>query len=393
MSRVTFAGVEFKNPFVVASGPLTSSVKLLQLAEQHGAAGASIKLTMREPPFEGQLRAVVIPRLGMIHASERRLNLDEGLQLLNEAKEKTSLRLFANITSETGALEEWVDLARAFAQSGADFIEANLCCPMIGLDQAHKGKKQGKLRGGAVAGEDPELIFQIAHAISSEVSVPLVCKLTPTPPSLVEAALAAEEGGAKGLHVFGGPSLVLPPLDLERGGVPLYPLVEGACYGFLAGPAIKFASYKRVAEVKSVVKIPVIGSGGITTWRDAVEMMMWGADLVSACAAIMTDGFEVITNIVDGIERYAQQKGIQSCSDIVGSALKFLRPASQVRVIKGYATVDESLCIGCRTCEEIGHCSAISIIEGVARVKKEACIGCGICRSLCPQGAIELIAE
>lgn len=391
MPKVLFAGVEFKNPVLVASGPLTSSVKLLQEAERHGAAGASTKLTMRHPPA-GQLRAYVDTELGMIHASERRLSLEEGVRLIEEAKATTSLKLFANITSETGVLEEWVALAEACAKAGADFIEANLCCPMIGLDQAHIGKHSRGSQGGAVAGEEPELVFRISRAITTQVSVPLVCKLTPTVPSMVEVAVAAQEGGAKGIAVFGGPSLVLPPLDLERGGVPMYPLVEGACYGFLAGPSIKYASYKRVAEVKCAVSLPVIGSGGISSWRDAVEMMMWGADLVGVCASVMMHGFAVLQDIVEGIERYLQERNLDSYSAIVGAALRFLRPASEVKVVPGYAVVDVDRCVGCGRCARIGHCSAISLVNGKATVAQEACIGCGMCYFLCPYHAIKLVA-
>jgi len=389
MKAISFAGVEFKNPFVVASGPLTASVDLLRLAEEHGAAGASIKLTMARPPFPGQLRAFIVPEGGMIHASERRLSLSEGLDLLRQAKETTSLRLFANITSETGSLEEWVHLAVEFAKAGADLIEANLCCPMIGLDQAQRQLAVEGLRGGAVTGEDPELVYRIAKAISSEVDIPLVCKLTPTVPRLIEVGQAAAEGGARGLAVFGGPSLALPPVDLES-GKPLYPLLEGACYGFLAGPVIKYASFKRVAELKSAVDLPIIGSGGISNWRDAAEMMMWGADLVSACASIMLKGFQVIQEIVDGLESYIQRRGLNGYKALVGTALEYLRPSHQVEVVPGYAVVDEKLCVGCGQCEKIGHCSAITLIDGVAHVVKEKCIGCGICESVCPKGAIHL---
>lgn len=393
MEPISFLGVELKNPFVVASGPLTSSLKLLQLCETHGAAGASLKLTMRSPPFYGQLRAVVIPNVGMIHASERRLGLEEGVKLLVEAKEKTSLKLFANVTSESGDLEEWVFLARAFAKAGADFIEANLCCPMIGLDEVHKGIRQKQRRGGAVAGENAETVYQIARAISSEISIPLICKLTPTVSNLAEVALAAEEGGARGLHVFGGSSLALPPLDIDNGGKPLYPLVDGACYGFLAGPAIKFFSYKRVAEVKTAVRIPIIGSGGIANWRDAIEMMMWGADLVSACAAIMINGFDVIKNIVTGVEKYMQCKGYKSYSDVVGLALRYLKPAAELKVIPGYAVIDETRCNGCKRCIKIAHCFAITLVNGKAHVDHKACIGCGMCVSVCPRKAINLVEK
>lgn len=392
MEPISFLGVKLKNPFVVASGPLTSSLRLLQLCEKYGAAAASIKLTMRTPPFHGQLRAVVIPSIGMIHASERRLGLEEGLKLLIEAKEKTSLKLFANITSESGDLEEWVLLAQSFAEAGADFIEANLCCPMIGLDEAHKGVWY-KRRGGAVAGERAETVYKIARAISSEISIPLICKLTPTVSNLAEVAKAAEEGGARGLHVFGGSSLALPPLDIDHEGQPLYPLVDGACYGFLAGPAIKFFSYKRVAEVKTAVHIPIIGSGGIANWRDAIEMMMWGADLVSACAAIMLNGFDVIKNIVSGIEKYLCAKGYTNCSDVVGLALKYLKTAAELKVIPGYALVDEERCNGCKRCTKIAHCFAITLVKGKARVDRKACIGCGMCASVCTRKAIRLVEE
>ncbi len=124
--KVAFAGIDLKNPIVVASGPLTSSLDLLKRAEDHGAAGASLKLTFERVPFPGKLRSYSLPGKGLTFGIDRRLNLDEGLELMRQGKEQTSLVLMANLTHPSSDTEKWVSLARDFEQAGADFFKGEI---------------------------------------------------------------------------------------------------------------------------------------------------------------------------------------------------------------------------------------------------------------------------
>lgn len=389
-NTIEIAGVEFKNPFVVASGPASSNLQQLKKAEEYGAGAVSTKLTFRELPFKGEFRMVYVKGVGPIHISERRLTLKEGTKLIQRAKEETSLKLFANMTSETPDLENWVFIAKTLEKAGADLIEANFCCPMVGLDEGREKQAAKKLSGGAVIGENKELAFEITKALSSELSIPIICKLSPTVSNMSEIALACQEGGADGISLFGGPSYALPPVDIENNGKPIYPLVKGASYGFIAGPSIKHATYKRVAEVASAVNLPVIASGGINSWRDAIEMMMWGASAVSAVSCILREGWEIVSDIIEGMENYLKRNSLESYDKIIGQSLQYLCPASQVEVLEGYAVVNPEKCIGCNECLKPVHCDAIEMVDKVAKVDKKKCTGCGMCQSICPVDAIDM---
>lgn len=379
---------------MISSGPLTSTLPFLKNAEKRGAAGASTKLTLRERPFRGKFRLVYIDGIGPMHASERRLDLDEGVSLVQKAKEETDLVIFANVTEETPKPEKWVSLAQKLEEAGADMIEANYGCPMIGFDEfSETGEENNfndELAGGAVVGEMPELASQITEELSSSLSIPLVCKLTPTVSNMAEVAHSCEEAGADSIALFGGPSHALPPVDIEKKGKPLYPLVEGANYGFIAGPSVKHATYKRVAEISQAVDIPIIASGGISSWRDAIEMMMWGADIVSITSSLLREGWGVVNDIVEGIDKYLENHSYDSYEEIVGSSLEYLRPASQIEILEGYAEVDTEKCISCGECLKPAHCDAIEMVDGAAKVDRKKCIGCGLCQSICPVDAIDM---
>ncbi len=171
--KVEFAGVALKNPIVIASGPLTCSLDLLKRAEDSGAAGASLKLTFDHVPFPGKLRSHSLPGKGLLFGIDRRLNRDEGLNLMRKAKEQTSLVLMANLTSPSSDLEKWVSLARDFEQAGADMIEANLTCPHIGLPADTLGEKvREELRSGGMIGQIPELCLLITRALKGALADP-----------------------------------------------------------------------------------------------------------------------------------------------------------------------------------------------------------------------------
>ena len=231
---LTFAGLAFENPYVVASSPLTAKVKWLRAAADAGAGAVSTKLTFLKQPFYGKLRMYNDPAVGSIVCHDRRLDLDEGARLIEEGKRITGEMIyFCNITHDSRDLDGWVHIARTLESAGADIIETNFICPNVSLTAKSLG--QDVHSSGAIAGQDPEAARQIVQALKEGVDLPVVCKLTPNVTDLVAIALACEEGGADGICVAGA-QLSLPPPDIYHPDR-IYPLLHGASMGSLGGPA------------------------------------------------------------------------------------------------------------------------------------------------------------
>jgi dihydroorotate dehydrogenase subfamily 1 len=386
---IEFAGVKLKNPFVVASSPLTSNLGVLKEADRAGAAAASTKLTFIKQPFYGKLRMYNDPKVGSIVCHDRRLDLEEAQRLVEAAKRQTSLVLFTNITHDGQDLEGWATLARAMENAGADLIEANLICPNITLTAkqlaaASDGEKGEK--GGAITGQDPEAARNVARALKESVDIPVVCKLTPNVTDITAVALACQEGGADGICLAGA-QLSLPPVDIYHPDR-IYPLLQGASMGSLGGPASRLMGYAAVAQTARRIQVPIIGGGGLQTWEHAIHFMMWGASLVTACTEIMWRGWDVVTKVIEGMEEFRQEQGYASYDEMVGRALANLRPAAELETLAGAPLVDLDLCGGCGHCVKPGHCFAVTMVDGKAVIDPELCYGCGICIALCPTKAL-----
>jgi len=378
--------VTLKNPFVVASGPLTAKKKWLIAASEAGAAAVSTKLTFLKQPFYGKLRMHNRPGVGSIVCHDRRLDLDEGVRLVRESKPHTGdMVYFCNMTHPSEDLDGWVTIALALEDAGADILELNFICPNLGLTAQALGENAPS--GGAVPGQNPALAERITTEVTSAVDIPVVCKLTPNVTDLVSVALACESGGADGICVAGA-QLSLPPMDI-RHPERIYPLLQGASMGSLGGPAARYIGYAMVAQLAKRCHVPIIGGGGIATWEHAVETMMWGATLFTVCTEIMWHGWQVIPRALAGIESFMDSEGYSGYEDLVGRSLPQFRSAESLEPLDGCAVVDPHRCTACGQCLQPGHCDAITIGD-VAVVDPNACLGCGICEALCPTGAIAM---
>jgi dihydroorotate dehydrogenase/NAD-dependent dihydropyrimidine dehydrogenase PreA subunit len=388
---INYAGIEFKNPFVVASGPASATIDQVKMAEDCNAAGVSVKLTFSKVPFKSKLRTYSVPGEVMVMPIDRRLEEDEGLELVRRAREETSVIIFANMSDPGTDIDKWCDLARKFEQAGAHIIETNFCCPNIGLAsyQLGRGVRPEFMVGGSI-GQIPELSRDITRELKKAVNIPVVNKLTPTSLNMAEVALACQEGGADGISLLGGTSLAATPVDIYSRGKPVYPLTWKNSFGFISGPWIKLSTYKSVAQVAQNVSIPICASGGISNWRDNVEMIMWGATLTSACTVLMWEGFEVIKDIVEGTERFMEEQGYSSYEEMRGLALQHLATPDEIGLIEGAAVVDKDKCIGCGKCVKPAHCNAVELKNGKANIDPEKCVACSVCVVLCPVQAIRI---
>jgi len=395
--QVEVAGLKFRNPFIISSGPASKSVEQLIQAEEVGWAGVSIKLTFDPYPYINlPPRYRWLKDLGIhIFSAERRLVLKEGLKLVEEARKKTKeIIIFANITySGDKGLSGWAKMAKDFENSGSHAIELNFCCPNMSFNvEEVELNKSDNLRTGASLGLIPEEVESITKAVKSVVKIPVFAKLTPEGGNIVEVARSAIKGGADGITGVGN-RLGMPPLDIDNPAQSIYRLQEGISLGCISGPWLKPLALKDVYQMRVGIgpNFPIIGTGGITNYKDSIEMTMVGADLIGICTEVMLKGFDILPKLIRDTTDYLIKHGKKSFKEIRDSALIYFKPVDKLNIINGYAEIDPNKCSGCGLCERIAHCHAIKLVDKKAIVKIEDCLGCSTCVDICPKKAIKMV--
>jgi dihydroorotate dehydrogenase (NAD+) catalytic subunit len=194
---------------------------------------------------------------------------------------------------------EYAEVARQLeGVEGFAGIELNLSCP-------------NTERGGIEFGQDPEAAADVVRRVTRETTLPVFAKLTPnvTDPTLVARAVA--ESGADALCC--GNTLVGMAMDTERGRP-----VIGATMAGLSGPALKPVALRVVYQVAGAVDVPVIGCGGVSTARDAIEYLQAGATAVQVGTATFTNPLAPI-DVLEGIQAYCRAHGIEDIAGLVGA--------------------------------------------------------------------------
>ena len=179
-----------------------------------------------------------------------------------DAARKGGVPVIASIFASSA--EEFAQISRNL---DADALELNLSCP-------HAEKY------GSELGRYPDLVESVTGAVKAASSVPVWVKLTPNTADILELGLAAQRGGADAVVAIN--TLKAMAIDIETG----YPIL-GNRFGGLSGRAIKPVAVRAVYDLASRLEIPVIGVGGISSWEDAVEMIMAGASAIQVGTALL----------------------------------------------------------------------------------------------------------
>lgn len=182
-------------------------------------------------------------------------------------------------------------------RSGVDGYEINVSCPNVS-------------HGGMSFGTDPALVERLTSRLRRSTRRPLIVKLSPNVTDIAEIARAAESGGADAVSCIN--TLVGMAIDTER----CAPLIARGTGG-LSGPAIRPVGVACAWKVSRVVKIPVIGVGGISSANDAIEYFLAGASAIQVGTALFADPRAPL-EILGGIEAWMRRKGVKSTADIGG---------------------------------------------------------------------------
>ena len=360
-------------------------------AARAGAAAVSLKLTFVKVPFPSQMRSFSVPDQVILSPTNRRLELPEAEDLLRRVKSELDVCTMANYSAPGSAIDAWELLTGRLLDAGADMLEPNFCCP--NLDTSDPGSRLEYDHGGISIADHPDVCGRLVELLRQMTDRPIVPKIMPsTRGLLLRSCEAIRQAGGDGVHVVGHPINGLPPLRLD--GTPDIPFLGGVAPGSTNGSICRYSTYLMIAQVGQAMDLPIIASGGLQTWRDAVDAIRWGATAVAVCSAIMWHGWEVVERMIGGIDEFVASQGLSSLDRIRGKGLQHLTTPDKVRLLDGHAVVDEGACIGCGQCLKPGHCEAITLTEAdKARVDPERCIACGVCRALCPVGAIHYEAK
>jgi dihydroorotate dehydrogenase (NAD+) catalytic subunit len=297
---VEVAGLRLRSPTMNASGVLGMSAPLLKRVYDSGA-GAVVTKSLGPVPRFGHINPTVVEVEGGILNAMGLPNPGVG-GYLEELRELKSERVPVVASFFASTVEEFQSDAKALKSAGADALELNLSCPNV-------GGEPGMCAADAVSVE------RVTRSVKQAVEIPVFVKLSPNVTDISEIAVAAEKGGADAITAVNTLKAMAIDVDFRR------PVLSNVTGG-LSGSAIKSVALRCVWEIAEVVKVPIIGCGGVSNWRDAIEYMLAGASAVEIGTAVMNHGFEVYGNVNDGVALYLSENGFGSVSEAIGLAHK-----------------------------------------------------------------------
>lgn len=295
---VQLPGLDLKNPIIPASGCFGFGEEYAKYFDLNQLGSIMVKATTLEPRYGNPTPRVAETPSGMLNAIGLQ---NPGLEAVMAEKLPWLAEHFPElpIISNVAGSEE-SDYVAVCAKIGdapnVKAIELNISCPNV-------------KHGGQQFGTNPDVAFELVKACKAVASVPLYVKLSPNVTDVTEIAKAAESAGADGLTMIN--TLMGVRYDLKT----RQPILANITGG-LSGPAIKPVAIKMLRQVAEVVKIPIIGMGGIMTAQDVLEFYMAGASAVAVGTANFADPL-ACPKIIADLPKVMDEYGIESLSSLI----------------------------------------------------------------------------
>lgn len=350
---VEIGGVKFRNPFYVASGPTTMSVEQLVRIEETGWAGASLKLTIDPAPYINRYPRYAYYRQDGIlsFTTERRLTFEQGLRLMEAGRKATrEIVLFSNITyaGEEG-VSGWVNMAKKFEEAGAHINELNMCCPNMSYNvELSEGRTSGP-RTGASLGQQLDAVQEIVRAIKKATGIPLFVKLTPEGGGIARVARACYEAGADAVGTTAN-RLAIHHVDLDEPTRSPVLLQEEVSMHCMCSSWVHPLGLRDVYEIRRLngPDVMITGTGGVTDWRSAAEMVLCGADLVGICAETLVSGFGFLPGLMKEFNKWFRKQEYASLHSMTSVVPSRITAAPDVTLYPGHARLkDNNLAAPC----------------------------------------------
>ena len=295
-TKVTIAGVEFKNPVTTASGTFGSGMEYGEFVDLNRLGAVTTK-GVANVPWEGN----PTPRIaetygGMLNAiGLQNPGIDVFVGRDIPYLKQFDTKIIVNVCGRSE--QDYCEVVERLADQPVDMLEINISCPNV-------------KHGGIAFGQDPKLVEKITSELKKRAKQPVVMKLSPNVTDITEMARAAEAGGADALSLIN--TLTGMKIDINRRTFAIANKTGG-----MSGPAVKPVAVRMVYQVANAVKLPIIGMGGIATAEDALEFIMAGATMVSLGTANFHNPYTTI-EVIDGIENYMKKHGVEDIHELIG---------------------------------------------------------------------------
>ncbi|WP_099716662.1 dihydroorotate dehydrogenase [Clostridium sp. LS] len=296
MMKVTINNVEFKNPVIAASGTFGFGEEFNNFYDVGILGGISSKgLTINPKQGNEGIRVYETPSGMMNSVGLQNPGIDAFIENELPKMKKYGTNVIANIGG--GCLEDYEAAVSKIDNSDVDMIELNISCPNV-------------KHGGMAFGIKSKVAYDVVREIKGMTKKPLMVKLSPNAEDIVDMALKCQEAGADSISLIN---------TLKGMAIDVYkrkPVFNNITAG-LSGPAVKPIALRMVYEVAKAVDIPVIGLGGISNGKDAIEFMMAGASAIQIGTINFVNPMAG-KEIIEEMENFLREQGIKDINEIVG---------------------------------------------------------------------------
>ena len=294
---VKIAGVKFNNPLIAASGTFgfgREYGEFYPLEKFGGISCKGITLERRSgnpPPRIAETPSGILNAVGLQNPGVDVFIKDD----LPWLKRQNTV-VIANIAGNTQ--EEYCEMAEKLSDSDVDMIEMNISCPNV-------------KSGGVQFGTSCESVGEITSVVRRHCKKPLIVKLSPNVTDISEIAKSAEAGGADAVSMINTITGMRIDINSRR------PIIHNNTGG-MSGPAVFPVAVRMAWQAANAINIPIIGMGGISTWQDAVEMLIAGASALQIGTILFSDPYAPI-KINEGLNEYLDKNGIESITQLTGT--------------------------------------------------------------------------
>lgn len=295
--KVKIAGVTFQNPVMTASGTFGSGMEYSDFVDLN-RLGAVVTKGVANVPWPGN----PVPRVaetygGMLNAiGLQNPGIDVFIERDIPFLKQYDTKIVVNVCGKS--VEDYLEVVEKLGDTQVDMLEINVSCPNV--------------KEGAIAfGQKTDCLYDITSRIKKKAKQPIIMKLSPNVTDIGEMAKAAEAAGADAVSLIN--TLTGMKIDIHKRTFALANKTGG-----LSGPAIKPVAVRMVYQASHAVKIPVIGMGGIGTAEDAIEFLLAGAKAVAVGAMNFVNPYATM-EIIQGMEAYMNQYGIEDINELVGA--------------------------------------------------------------------------
>lgn len=296
-TKVTIAGVEFKNPVMTASGTFGSGMEYSDFVDLN-KLGAVVTKGVANVPWSGNPTPRVAETYGgMLNAiGLQNPGIDVFIERDLAFLKNYDTKVIVNVCGKS--VEDYIEVVEKLGdQDNVAMLEINVSCPNV--------------KEGAIAfGQKADALMHITSEIKKKAKQPVIMKLSPNVTDITEMAKAAEAAGADAISLIN--TITGMKIDINRRKFALANKTGG-----LSGPAIKPVAVRMVYQAANAVKIPIIGMGGIASAEDALEFIMAGATAVSVGAMNFVNPYTTVETI-EGIEAFMKKNQVEDINSLIG---------------------------------------------------------------------------